>query len=74
VKTDAPIGRPPEGSRRRKIACSQGGAWITLISTYIAVIPVSGEASGADEQTQCAAPPPSTPVMSAMTAKPGAAA
>lgn len=53
---------------------SQGGAWKALISTYIGTIPLSGDASCAAEQIISGAPPPRTPVSSAMTAKVGAAA
>ena len=56
-----------------RISFSQGAAWKALISTYIGTIPLSGDVC-AGAQSMSAAPPPRTPVSSAMMAKVGAAA
>ena len=53
---------------------SQGAEWKALISRYIAAIPPSGDASCVVEHIIAICPPPNTPVISAMTAKVGAAA
>jgi hypothetical protein len=58
---------------RLEISFSQGAAWKALMSTYIGIIPVSGDASGAAEQS-ISSGLPRTAVSSAMTAKVGAAA
>src|SRR5436190_6587632 len=52
---------------------SQGAKWKALIKRYIGIIPPSGD-TPAIEHNASAAPPPSTPVSSAMTANVGAAA
>jgi hypothetical protein len=59
--------------RRDEISFSQGAEWNALISKYIGTIPLSGDASGAAEQSMSGGPPPK-PVNSAMMAKVGAAA
>jgi hypothetical protein len=59
--------------RRREMSLSQGAEWKALISMYIEVIPLSGDASCAPMQ-DIASPPPRRPVSNAMTAKVGAAA
>src|SRR4051812_48953688 len=59
--------------RRCEISFNQGAEWNALISKYIGNIPLSGEVSDIPEQC-ISAPPPSTPVISAMIAKAGAAA
>ena len=60
--------------RRLAISFSQGAEWKTLISRYIQTIPLSGDASCAAAQSRSWGPAPSTPVVSAMMAKVGAAA
>jgi hypothetical protein len=60
--------------RRREMSLSQGAEWKALISMYIEVIPLSGDASCAPMQDMACAPPPKRPVSNAMTAKLGAAA
>jgi hypothetical protein len=60
--------------RRPLMSLSQGAEWKALISMYIEVIPLSGDASCAPMQGIACAPPPSRPVSNAMTAKVGAAA
>jgi len=70
---NAPVSRLAR-FRRLEISFSQGAEWTALISTYIGTIPPSGDASCAAEQSMSGAPPPKTPVSSAMSAKVGAAA
>jgi hypothetical protein len=60
--------------RRLEISFSQGPEWKALISTYMGIIPLSGDASCAAEQSKSGGLPPRTPVSSAMSAKVGAAA
>jgi hypothetical protein len=65
---DGDEARPP---RRREISFSQGAEWKALISKYIGVIPLSGDAA---EQSISGGPLAETPLSSAMKAKVGAAA
>jgi hypothetical protein len=58
--------------RRLTINLTHGAEWKTLISTYMTVIPLNGEASCAAKQIMSA--PPAKAVSSAMNAKLGAAA
>ena len=58
--------------RRRDTSFSQGATWKTLISTYIATIPVSGDVSCPVEQSRSEPSPKA--VTSPMKAKVGAAA
>jgi hypothetical protein len=60
--------------RRREMSLSQGTEWKALISMYIEVIPLSGDASCAPMQGMACALRPRRPVSNAMTAKVGAAA
>ena len=60
--------------RWRAISLSHGFAWKALISTYIGIMPLSGEAPCAAEHNKSCGPPPRTAVSSAMIAKVGAAA
>jgi hypothetical protein len=67
--------RDPRASLRHlKTSFSQGVEWKALISRYIGIIPLSDDQPCAAEQSISGAPPPPTPVSSAMTAKVGAAA
>src|ERR1700729_2536424 len=60
--------------REREISLSHGPRCNALISTYIGTIPLSHGAPCTAEQSTSIAPPPSSPVTNAMTAKAGAAA
>src|SRR6266481_129308 len=59
--------------RQWKISFNQGAECKALISIYIGIIPPSGDPPAAEHKASTA-PPPRTPVSSAMTAKIGAAA
>src|SRR5262245_13674427 len=60
--------------RRLEISFSQGDEWKALISRYIGIMPLSGDASCAAAQSISCGTLPKTPVRSAMIAKVGAAA